>query len=564
MKVVDYNINLENYTAGFSKCDFVEGGVDFRYFDKSAVINVNLKCKFEPYNYTRVFEREKSLVVTISINDVDKILVQCKESPFWAHPVFCNNTMEIPDKSQYVLIETKNTHVFLMPITNEFYNTTIRGGKNDREIEICVNCVSPDVTEICGDVLIVTELKNPYDAVSEGFKTAWNMNILKTPPQSSKKYPKILEQFGWCTWNAFYHDVSEIKIFEKMEEFKHKNIPVKWVLIDDGWMDVTDDMRLNSIYENREKFPNGLKNTVDILKKKYGVAAVGVWYAATGYWRGTGFKDENTFSASLDIELPKGYEFFNKWNSYLRAQGIDFVKIDAQGNLTEYLKGNHEALKIISDIHNGIDKSAKEQFEFIINCMGMDNINMFNRPSSVICRNSDDFFPNKKNILKKHILQNAYNSIFTEQMYFCDFDMWWSEHFEAKHNAVLRAISGGPFYTSDMLGKSDDEIIKKFVNNDGTFNRYEKAAKPTVDCLFGFNNVLKLFNTKGENGVVAMFSFEDVGKTSISSYDFGGFGKFRVIDIFSGDEYFLEDGQSLEIALGKHDVKMMKFVKILP
>ena len=112
-----------------------------------------------------------------------------------------------------------------------------------------------------------------------------------------------------------------------------------------------------------------------------------------------------------------------------------------------------------------------------------------------------------------------------------------------------------------MLGKSDDKIIKKFVNKDGTFNRYEKAAKPTSDCLFEFDNVLKLFNTKEAAGVVALFTFEKGGKTLISADDFGGCCDFYVIDKFSGEKYFLKYGETLEISLGEYDVRMMEFME---
>ena len=39
---------------------------------------------------------------------------------------------------------------------------------------------------------------------------------------------------------AFYHAVTAEKIVSKMEEFREKNIPIKWIMIDDGWGCISD------------------------------------------------------------------------------------------------------------------------------------------------------------------------------------------------------------------------------------------------------------------------------------------------------------------------------------
>lgn len=50
-----------------------------------------------------------------------------------------------------------------------------------------------------------------------------------------------------------------------MEEFRRKNIPVSWVLLDDGWSDV--DRKNGTL-------------------RSFGVKYVGVWQAFQGYWNG--------------------------------------------------------------------------------------------------------------------------------------------------------------------------------------------------------------------------------------------------------------------------------------
>jgi hypothetical protein len=42
---------------------------------------------------------------------------------------------------------------------------------------------------------------------------------------------------GWCTWDAFYHDVSGLGLQQGLEGFRAADparVP-RWLIIDDGW-----------------------------------------------------------------------------------------------------------------------------------------------------------------------------------------------------------------------------------------------------------------------------------------------------------------------------------------
>ena len=561
MKIIRCEAELENYGRCQLDGEYVSGSTYLKESGECFVLGVNCECKFYPYDYARFFKRYSSLVITAEIENTRKILAQYIKSPFWVGPSFAESTMDIASKNQALLIKTDNDCKFIFALANENFQTTIRRGQKNNQIEICVNAVAPDIAKLCGAALILSNDKNPYIAVKKAFDLAEKDGLINTKLKKQKAYPKSLEYLGWCTWNAFYHNVSESGIIEKMEEFKAKNIPVRWVLIDDGWSEVNEDMTLKSIYEDKNKFPNGLKGIIDILKQKYGIVSVGVWHAATGYWRGMGFKNEFTLTAPSEIEVPSGYEFYSMWHSYLKRQGVDFLKVDSQGNIPEFMQNIKNSLERIVSVQQGLDKSAEENFDFMINCMGMVNINMLNRNTSAICRNSDDFQPDENKSLQNHIVQNVYNAIFNDSLYYCDFDMWWSEHFEAEQNAVLRAISGGPFYLSDKTGYSRADIILKFVDKDGRIERYDRAAMPAAECVFGFDRVLKIVNTRGADGVVAVFTFDDGGETDISCEDFGGCGTYAVTEKLTGHRCILNDGEKVSIKLGSHSVRMFVFKK---
>ena len=562
MKIVKFEANLENYGAMSLDCELVKGTVTSVKKDDALFINVDCERQFEPYDYTRVFQRYGSVVITAEVENVEKILAQRIKSPFWAGPEFADDFTQIPDRTQVLLLKCKDTCKFIYALADENFQTTFRSTKEENKFEISINKISPDTTSVKGTALVMTEDKDPYEAIRKGFEVLEKEKLIRTKLKKHKKFPETLNYLGWCTWNAFYHDVTHDGIIGKMEEFKSKGIPVRWVLIDDGWSEYNDDMTLRTIYEDRTKFPGGLKETVKILKEKYNVLSVGAWHSATGYWKGTEFKDETTLSTPQGIEVPAGYEFYSKWYTYLKEQGIDFVKVDCQGNIWEYMHNNPGSLAATIKAQQGLDKAARENFEFMINCMGMVNINMLNRDDSVICRNSDDFFPLEKEKLENHVFQNSYNALFNDHLYFCDFDMWWSEHFQAAQNAVLRAISGGPFYLSDKIDGSSAEVVRDFVDENGRLNRYDHAAKPTLDCVFGIDKVLKIFNNRGEDGAVATFTFKEGGKCTVSSADFGGEGKYLVKEKLRGEEFILNEGEAFACEMSDHEVRMYEFKKV--
>ena len=39
--------------------------------------------------------------------------------------------------------------------------------------------------------------------------------------------PEIFNYLGWCSWDAFYTDVTEDKIRQKTQELTEKKVPVR-------------------------------------------------------------------------------------------------------------------------------------------------------------------------------------------------------------------------------------------------------------------------------------------------------------------------------------------------
>lgn len=79
--------------------------------------------------------------------------------------------------------------------------------------------------------------------------------------------------YGWCSWYAYGRQITEEKIKREVDWFsKNRNIPIEYILIDEGycrwgdWLDV-----------NRTKFPNGMDFLKNHINKKG--FKLGIWVA---------------------------------------------------------------------------------------------------------------------------------------------------------------------------------------------------------------------------------------------------------------------------------------------
>ena len=86
-----------------------------------------------------------------------------------------------------------------------------------------------------------------------------------------------------------------------------------------------------------------------------------------------------------------------------------------------------------------------------------------NRPA-MLCRNSDDFFPDIPSSHPWHIWANAYNSLLTQHFNTLpDWDMFQTVHEYSGFHAAARCVSGGPIYITDVPGQHNIDLIRQMT-----------------------------------------------------------------------------------------------------
>ena len=266
----------------------------------------------------------------------------------------------------------------------------------------------------------------------DGFKDVW---VKKREADIQKNMQEQLISIETQSF-AGKIQITRSMLSEKAKEFRDKDIPVRWFILDDMWGDVPSinrqTMHSRELYRfeaDGKRFEKGLKGVIKELRDVYGIET-GIWHPTTGYWNGIdpageiaqNHKDLLVYSAAGKLvhspETAKAFEYYNIQHSFYRECGATFVKVDNQGFLRTNYKNIMPIGKAAENVHKAIEASVGANFDMeMINCMCMPSECFWNRPTSSVCRFSGDFQPMDRQWFIRHILQGGYYSLFQGCVY---------------------------------------------------------------------------------------------------------------------------------------------------
>ncbi|KAJ4832878.1 flavodoxin-like fold protein [Turnera subulata] len=305
---------------------------------------------------------------------------------------------DIPYETQFLIVEVRNgsnllgrsggahptaLYAVFLPILEDDFRAVLQGNERN-ELEICLESGDPTVDKSEGRRLVfVAAGADPFDLIGNAVKTVEG-HLQTFSHRERKRIPDMLNWFGWCTWDAFYTDVTAEGVKRGLESFKNGGISPKFVIIDDGWQSVGMDatsvgnyadntanfaIRLTHIKENHKFQKNGkedhrvddpalgLRHIVTEIKEQHDVKYVYVWHAITGHWGGVkpDVNEMANYESKMTYPIPspgvesneqcdilksiatnglglvnpdKAFNFYSDLHSYLASAGIDGVKVD--------------------------------------------------------------------------------------------------------------------------------------------------------------------------------------------------------------------------------------------
>ncbi len=528
--------------------------------------------------------------VVIGIGDLggETFTADWRHSEFWCRPWFGNDLREVPDETYCLIAKEGDGYTVLLAVTGDTYKCVLEGTPEGLTAKLFSWCEG--LNRCDAPAFAWGHGNNVFDLLHRCAAAASRAAGGFCPVREDRQYPEIFSWLGWCSWDAMEIRVCEEDLLKKCREFREKGIPVRWAILDDMWSSVPDFVgaayasrpemfrlmhasRLRSFEAAPERFPKGLRHCIGKMNELG--FTVGMWHPTTGYWWGIEpggpiFREYRDCLIQTEdgrwIPAPdkqSAFRFFDGFHTFLQSCGARFVKVDNQSMYQRFYKGSGPVGRVMRDVHTAIDASAGAHFGgAMINCMGMASEDQWSRPSSAVSRCSDDFQPEDRDWFTKHILQCSFNSMVQGQLYWCDWDMWWTDDGQAVKNSILRAISGGPIYVSDPLGRSNGEILAPLCLSDGRILRCDRPAMPAAASIFGdpetSENAFVLQNVTGDSGVLAAFDLRaDDGPVTgrISPADIPGLQgeTFALWERFTGEMRILRREEMWEFTLRDRD-----------
>ncbi|HEY3376745.1 MAG TPA: Sip1-related alpha-galactosidase, partial [Armatimonadota bacterium] len=462
-----------------------------------------------------------------------------RDDLFFVTPRVGTCIAEIPVETQFLVGELEGgAFVVVLPILDPPFRTALEGNAQDELLLVAETGDRALVGSALTGVFIAVG-DDPYALMASAAKSV--MARMQTGRlREEKPLPRFVEHFGWCTWDAFYQDVSLDKVREGLESFRAGGVQPTFLILDDGWQPVrtfpAGEKRLTAFAAN-EKFPGDLAPTVAMAKGKYGIESFFVWHALLGYWGGVDpdafpqYRVANvaqTFSPGIwhyrsqqaneanvylnGLVTPDAvHRFYQDYHRHLRLQGVDGVKIDCQAVLEVLGDGQGGRLALMRAYHEALEGSVQTQLlGEVINCMSCSTDMLYSALNSTVTRSSTDFMPRKPETQGLHVYTNALASYWMGEFVHPDWDMFQSAHPAGAFHAAARAISGGPVYVSDKPDAHDFALLRKLVLSDGTVLRAQEPGRLTRDCLLHDPTqedlLLKIFTRNRYGGVVGAFN----------------------------------------------------------
>lgn len=123
---------------------------------------------------------------------------------------------------------------------------------------------------------------------------------------------------------------------------------------------------------------------------------------------------------------------------------------------------------------------------------------------------------------------------------------------------------------SDEVRKSSRDAILPVIEDDGRVMLCDNAARPTLDCMYGFGNVLTIWNQSGGSfggtiyGAAAFNLSDSEVKGSLAAADIPGLdGDYVAYEYFTKKFTRVNKGSRLDYALGVNGVAVWSIYPVL-
>jgi len=369
-------------------------------------------------------------------------------------------------------------YLVILPVVSNLIGNTFSMRNNSVYLSVATYGTRTEHTAV--PLFAYAESDNPYEAARMVWEMAMNAEGVKgnIDWRSNKTYPEPFKYLGWCSWEHYKTNINQEIILKSIADIKSSDLPFRWLMVDDGYLDENKG-KLLSFGVDKKKFPNGWEPITS--KKDDKIKWMGIWRNFNGYMQGVspehtmenlkthivGVKFNGSEKFMPRISPESSNAFYHEMTSITKQAGFDFVKVDFQSDNFRYNTGSENAVLGVHYNNTALEENCIKQQLPLLNCIAMQNFNVFNKPYSALIRGSVDY-KTTTDRLDVTIVQNFANAFWLGHTQWLDQDMFYAnQKASARLMAISRAVSGGPVYLSDEPKNIDNTVLKPLTFADG-------------------------------------------------------------------------------------------------
>ena len=179
-----------------------------------------------------------------------KLLACARQTRYWMGPKFGSTGADIPLETQFLLMQldddddgtTEPSYAVFLPLLDNGFRATLQTTNGDKNIQVvCVACGGEQESDDEGmRALYVATGKDPFQLIHTAFaQVSAELGTFRTLDQ--KALPAFVDDFGWCTWDAYYSNVTAQGVLDGVESLRKAGTPPRTLILDDGWQQVSPE-----------------------------------------------------------------------------------------------------------------------------------------------------------------------------------------------------------------------------------------------------------------------------------------------------------------------------------
>ena len=153
-----------------------------------------------------------------AIPDLDRFVVLHRYEPYWMKPMSGARLSEVPAETQFLLARLRGgLWLLLVPLVDDLFRFSLRGHK-DESLELLAETGDSFAPGKGGRALYLATGDDAFAMCRDGAR-AVAARIGWGSLRRDKALPDFADQFGWCTWDAFYAKVTAANVRQGLERF---------------------------------------------------------------------------------------------------------------------------------------------------------------------------------------------------------------------------------------------------------------------------------------------------------------------------------------------------------